>query len=186
MKFSENVGNGPMNKWLKFGGDMDHCLKTGIVFRIHYYWRIRKAVNGHSFILICHMVALVRRALAEVCTVPVLPVSSKFENKIADNIIWDFEVTTETERLPFIYLVVIHSHYTQHIMVPAKVSSGAVWYQTTGPGMEEGKRKRSEGKGEMRLDRIWGKFGSLASRWQLYHWVKLKRDLLLRCVCRVT
>ena len=29
-------------------------------------------VNGHSFILIHQIVALVRRALAEVCTVPVL------------------------------------------------------------------------------------------------------------------
>ena len=29
-------------------------------------------VNGHSFILIRQMTALVRRALAEVCTVPVL------------------------------------------------------------------------------------------------------------------
>ena len=32
-------------------------------------------VNGHSFILIRQTVALVRRALAEVCTVPVLLVS---------------------------------------------------------------------------------------------------------------
>jgi len=36
---------------------------------------IRKVVNGHSFILICQMAALVKRALAEVCTVPVLLVS---------------------------------------------------------------------------------------------------------------
>ena len=28
-------------------------------------------VNGHSFILICQMAALVRGALVEVCTVPV-------------------------------------------------------------------------------------------------------------------
>jgi len=35
-------------------------------------WYIRKVANGHSFISICQMVALVRRALAEVCTVPVL------------------------------------------------------------------------------------------------------------------
>jgi len=26
--------NGPVNKWLNFGGDMDHNLDTGIVFRI--------------------------------------------------------------------------------------------------------------------------------------------------------
>jgi len=32
----------------------------------------RKVINGHSFILIRQMAALVRRALAEVCTVPVL------------------------------------------------------------------------------------------------------------------
>jgi len=78
MKFSGKVGNGPMNKrlivnkQLNFGGDPDHRLDTGIVFRIRHYWEIRKVVNGHSFILICQMAALVRRALAEVCTVPVL------------------------------------------------------------------------------------------------------------------
>ena len=33
---------------------------------------IRKVVNGHSFILIRQMAELVRRALAVVCTVPVL------------------------------------------------------------------------------------------------------------------
>jgi len=44
MKFSGKVGNGPMNKRLNFGGDPD---------------RMRIAT-------------LVRRALAEVCTVPVL------------------------------------------------------------------------------------------------------------------
>jgi len=33
---------------------------------------IRKVVNGHSFILIRQMAELVRRALAEVCIVPVL------------------------------------------------------------------------------------------------------------------
>jgi len=37
-----------------------------------YHWEIRKVVNGLSFIMIRQMVALVRRALAEVCTVPVL------------------------------------------------------------------------------------------------------------------
>ena len=63
---------GPMNKWLNFGGDPDHRLDTGIVFQIRHYWEIRKVVNGHSFILIRHMMVLVRRALAKVCTVPVL------------------------------------------------------------------------------------------------------------------
>jgi len=33
-------------------------------------------VNGHSFIMIREMAALVRLALAEVCTVPVLLVSA--------------------------------------------------------------------------------------------------------------
>jgi len=94
MKFSEKVGNWSMSKWLNFVGDPDHRLDTGIVFRIRHYWEIRKVVNGHSFILIRQMAAvvitftcrsrtdlpdgvtdiatLVRRALAEVCTVPVL------------------------------------------------------------------------------------------------------------------
>jgi len=51
---------------------MDHRLDTGIVFRIRRYCEIRKVVNRHSFILIRQMAALVRRALAEVCAVPVL------------------------------------------------------------------------------------------------------------------
>jgi len=42
-------------------------LDTGIVFRIRHYWEIWKVVNGHSFIVIRQMAALVRRALAEVC-----------------------------------------------------------------------------------------------------------------------
>jgi len=33
MKFSGKVGNGPLNNWLNFGGDPDHRLDTGIVFR---------------------------------------------------------------------------------------------------------------------------------------------------------
>jgi len=65
------VGNGPTNKWLNFGGDPAHRTDTGIVFRIHHYWEIRKAANGHSFTLIRQMAALVSRSLAEVCTVPV-------------------------------------------------------------------------------------------------------------------
>jgi len=44
----------------------------GLFCQIRHYWQILKMVNGHSFILICQMAALVRRALAEVCTVPVL------------------------------------------------------------------------------------------------------------------
>jgi len=42
------------------------------VFRISHYWEIWKVASGHSFILIRQMAALVRRPLAEVCTVPVL------------------------------------------------------------------------------------------------------------------
>jgi len=72
MKLLRKVGNGPLNKRLNFGGDPDHRLDTGIVFRIRHCWEIRKLVNGHSFILICQIAALVRRALAEVRTVPVL------------------------------------------------------------------------------------------------------------------
>jgi len=65
MKFSGKVGNGPMNKWLKFYGDAVHRLDTEIVFRIRHYCEIRKVINGHSFILIRQMAELVRRALAE-------------------------------------------------------------------------------------------------------------------------
>jgi len=36
MKFSGKIGNGPVNKCLNFGGDPDHHLDTGIVFRIHH------------------------------------------------------------------------------------------------------------------------------------------------------
>ena len=60
---------------IKFGGDLDHRLDTGIVFQIHSYWEMQKVVNRHSFRLIRQMAALVRRAFAvfaEVCTVPVL------------------------------------------------------------------------------------------------------------------
>jgi len=48
MKFSGTVGNGPINKWVNFAGDPDHCLDTGIVFRIRHYWEILKVVNGHK------------------------------------------------------------------------------------------------------------------------------------------
>ena len=91
-----------INKWLNFGEDPDHRLDTGIVFLIRHYREIQKvnqksdAASNHSFTLIRQMAAvviwlhflcrsrtdlpdggtdvatLVRRALAEVCTVPVL------------------------------------------------------------------------------------------------------------------
>jgi len=73
MKFSGKVGNGPMNNCLNFAGYPD--LDKGIVFQIRHYWEIWKLINGHSFILICQMATLVKRALADVCTVPVLLVS---------------------------------------------------------------------------------------------------------------
>jgi len=62
-------------------------------------------VNGHSFILIRQMAALVRRALAEVCTVPVILVtnvlffiilhpssdSNTNNNKIPDSLLSSFK-----------------------------------------------------------------------------------------------
>jgi len=60
MKFSGKVGNGPMSKWLNFGGDTDHRLHTGIVVRIRHRWEIRKVVNGYSFTLIRQMAAVVK------------------------------------------------------------------------------------------------------------------------------
>jgi len=38
MKVSGKVDSG-------FGGDPDHRLDTGIVFRIHHYWEIRKVIS---------------------------------------------------------------------------------------------------------------------------------------------
>jgi len=37
-----------MNKRLNFGGDPDHGMDTGRVFRIRHYWEIRKVVNEHK------------------------------------------------------------------------------------------------------------------------------------------
>ena len=34
-----------MNEWLNFGGDPDHRLDTGTVFRIRHHWEIRKVVS---------------------------------------------------------------------------------------------------------------------------------------------
>ena len=76
MIFSGKVGNMPTNKCLNFGGDPHHRLDTGIVFRIRHYWEIRKWLTDINLlqlvILIRQMAALVRRALAEVCSVPML------------------------------------------------------------------------------------------------------------------
>jgi len=94
MKFSGKVGNGQR---LNFGGDPIDRLDTGIVFRIRQYWKIRKVVSTDcaarhcsavyklAGIAIATMTSLRhrlttdshdRRALAEVCTVPVLPVTT--------------------------------------------------------------------------------------------------------------
>jgi len=76
MKVSGNVGDGPMNKCLNFGGDQDHRLDTGIVFWIRHYWEIRKVVSTDcaalAGIAIAPMTSLRHRPLAEICTVPVL------------------------------------------------------------------------------------------------------------------
>jgi len=99
MKFSQKVRNRPTNKRLNFGGDPDHRLDTGIVFLIRHYWEIRKVVStdcaarrcraGHALAGIAiakvaslrhrsttdsetDIATLVRRTLAEVCSVPVL------------------------------------------------------------------------------------------------------------------
>jgi len=74
MKFSGTVGNGPVNKWLNFAGDTDHCVDTWIGFRFVTIGKYGKWLTDMNllFILIRQMAALVRRALAEVCTVPVL------------------------------------------------------------------------------------------------------------------
>ena len=78
------IGNEPMNNWLNFGGDPDHRLDTGIVFRIRHYWQIWKVVStdctarscsgGHTLagIAIATMTSGRHRPLAEVCTIPVL------------------------------------------------------------------------------------------------------------------
>ena len=56
---------------------MDHCLDTGIVFRIRDYWEIQKVVNGHKSA--AHTDSpdggTGKTCLAEVCSVPVLLVS---------------------------------------------------------------------------------------------------------------
>jgi len=63
MKFSGKVGNGPVNKWLNFGGAPGRRLDTGIVFRIVSIGRYGKwlLVNKHlQLIMIRQVAALVR------------------------------------------------------------------------------------------------------------------------------
>jgi len=68
-----------------------HGLFSGFVT---HYWEIQKVVNGHSFILNRQIAALARRALVEVCTVPVLLVYSvnkqtnEGENITSANLCW--------------------------------------------------------------------------------------------------
>jgi len=59
---------------VKFWWRSDHCLDTGIVFRIRHYWEVRSWLTDINLLLILirQMAALVRRALAEVYTVLVL------------------------------------------------------------------------------------------------------------------
>jgi len=66
----------PVNKWLNFDGDADHCLDTiqglfSVFVIIGRYGKWSTDINL-LLILIRQMAALVRRTLAEVCTVPVL------------------------------------------------------------------------------------------------------------------
>ena len=51
---------------------MDHPLNTGTVIRIRHYWEIRIVVNGHSFILISQMTALVRPVSYTHLTLPTI------------------------------------------------------------------------------------------------------------------
>jgi len=74
--FQGRLAMGPVNKWLNFGGDPDHRLHTGIVFRIRHYWETTLQCTGctrryrHS-----NYDVITLPVLAEVCTVPVLLVS---------------------------------------------------------------------------------------------------------------
>jgi len=68
MKFSGKVGSGPLNKWLNFGGDLDHCLDAGVVFRICHYWEIRKVVSTDCTVQCCSA----QRALAGIVIATVM------------------------------------------------------------------------------------------------------------------
>ena len=80
-EISGKAGNGPVNKnqWLNFGGEPHDGSRSASGRR--HYWEIRKVVNGHLFTLIRQMTALVIRALAEVCTVPVILVMAALRNR---------------------------------------------------------------------------------------------------------
>ena len=80
MRFSGKVGNGPMNKWLDFGSDPDNRLNTELFSGFVTIGRYGKWLTDINLLLILirQMAALVKRALAEIRTVPVLPVSADF------------------------------------------------------------------------------------------------------------
>ena len=105
MEFSAKVGNGPTKKYVNFDGDPDNRLDTGIVFRIRDYWEIRKvvltdcaALAGIAIAILTSIhrqpttgsgtdiATLVRRALTDVCTVPVLLVMVALCNRADHNI----------------------------------------------------------------------------------------------------
>jgi len=59
MKFSGKVDNGPMNRWLYFGGNPDHRLHTRIVFPDSSLYWDGESASSNSFILIRQMAAVV-------------------------------------------------------------------------------------------------------------------------------
>jgi len=83
MKFSEKIGNGPMNKWLNFGGDPDYRLDTGLFSVFVTIGRYGKWFNRLRCAMLQSRACTSRHrhsnydvitspALTEVCTVPVL------------------------------------------------------------------------------------------------------------------
>jgi len=100
MKFSEKVGNGPVTKQLNFCGDTNHRPRIQGLFSgfvtIGRYGKWLTHINL-LFILIRQMAALVRRALAEVCTVRMLLVvirprrtrsTADMRPVVGDGIVW--------------------------------------------------------------------------------------------------
>jgi len=76
MQFLGKIGNGPMNKGLNFGGSPVTVWIRGLFSGFVTIGRYGKWLTDINllFKLICQMAALVRCALAEVCTVPVFVV----------------------------------------------------------------------------------------------------------------
>jgi len=81
MKFSEEVGNGPVSKCLNFGGDPDHDLQYSDCFTDPPLLEDTESVINRlrcetlqcwAGIAIATMTSLRHRPLAEVCNVPVL------------------------------------------------------------------------------------------------------------------